>query len=45
MASGGAPVYTFAGDGDDQVILGGDWVQAEVRAGRGDDTVTVKNGF
>ena len=45
MAAGGAPLYTFAGDGDDQVILGGDWILPEVLAGRGDDVVTVENGF
>ena len=41
---GGAPIYTFAGDGDDVIVLGKDWAIAEVNAGSGDDTITVENG-
>ena len=43
--TGMAPVYVYAGDGEDRIILGADWVEAYVFAGRGDDTVTVENGF
>ena len=37
-------MYTFAGDGDDVIVLGKDWAIAEVNAGSGDDTITVENG-
>ena len=42
---GGAPIYTFAGDGDDVIVQGKDWAIAEVNAGSGDDKITVENGW
>ena len=44
IAGGSAPIYTFAGDGDDVIVLGKDWARADVNAGSGDDTITVENG-
>ena len=41
---GGAPLYTFAGDGDDVIVVGRDWTNAEINAGSGDDTITIENG-